>query len=98
MANHYLRELHRGQRFPYHQDPEAGFPYTEIKSAAHYAALGVLADLTGRRGIRQELDEVDYDVRQELVEDLAGVIEDAFANFDKLENKALGIDGVIKEE
>lgn len=97
MANHYLRELHRGQRYPYHQDPEAGFPYTELKSAAHYAALGVLADLHDRRGIRQELDEVDYDVRQEIVESLTGIIEDTFANFDKLENKSLGDPNEIKD-
>lgn len=97
MANHYLRELHRGQRYPYHQNPEAGLPYTEIQSAAHYAALGILADLNDRAGIRQELNEVNYEVRQDIVESLAGIIEDAFANFDKLENKTLGIDGEIKD-
>lgn len=97
MAKSYRRELRRGQRYPYHQNPEAGFPYTEIQSAAHYAALGVLADLNDRRDIRQELDLVDYDVRQEIIESLTGIIEDAFAKFDKLENKALGVDCEIKD-
>jgi len=42
--------------------------------AAHFAARVVMADLSDRRGIRQELNEWDNDVKEELVSDVAAVI------------------------
>lgn len=95
MLNRHIRDLNRGQRYPYHQNPDANVPYTEIKSAAEYAALGVLADLSDRYGIKQELNDLDYDIRCELVESLTNIIEAAIDNFDKLENKSLGIENGI---
>lgn len=51
-------------------------PYDGRKpvDAAHMAALGVLADLLDRRGIRQELEQIDGDIRAEIVTELAAII------------------------
>jgi hypothetical protein len=97
MTKSYLRELYRGQRYPYHQNPSVGIPYTELKSAAEYAALGILADLNDRHGIRCELQGIDHEVREDIVVAMAGIITEAFANFDKLKTKTLGIDCEIKD-
>lgn len=57
------------------------FPYMEIsqedlvkKDWAVKAVFGILADLTDRRGVKQELNNVDEDVRGEMVESLAAII------------------------
>lgn len=47
---------------------------------AHSAARGVLADLTDRRGIKYGFDDVDEDVRAEIVETLAAIIRSAAPN------------------
>jgi hypothetical protein len=49
----------------------------EATDAAHRAALGVLADLTGRGGVGDELDSVDDDTRSEIVDSLAEIIRAA---------------------
>ena len=41
---------------------------------AETAALGILADLGGRRGIKHEIEHVDLDVRDEIVLSLAEII------------------------
>lgn len=41
---------------------------------AHFAAQAVLADLSDRRGIKQELVGLDDDVKIELTETLAEII------------------------
>lgn len=46
---------------------------------AHSAARGVLADLTDRRGIKWGFDDVDEDVRVEIVEAMAAIIRAAHA-------------------
>ncbi|MBA9846752.1 hypothetical protein [Ralstonia pickettii] len=51
-------------------------PYDEAKpvDAAHRTAQGILADLCGRRGIRQELEHIDADVKVEIVAVLSEII------------------------
>ena len=64
-----MRELERGEEYPYHgQKP---------KDWAERAALGILWDLSDRRGIKHELDEVDQDVRVEIVQKMAEIIRAA---------------------
>lgn len=60
------RTLDLGQQYPY--DDRAP------TDAAHLAALGVLTDLCGRGGIRQALDDIDADIKTELVDSLAAII------------------------
>jgi len=44
---------------------------------AHRAARGVLVDLTDRRGIKNGFDDVDEDVRKDIVNSLASIIREA---------------------
>lgn len=44
--------------------------------AAHFAARVVMADLTDRRGIRQEFEELDDDVQDGIVSDLAAIVRE----------------------
>jgi hypothetical protein len=46
---------------------------------AHAAARGVLADLNDRRGIKWKLQEIDEEVRAELVASMADIIRLAAA-------------------
>lgn len=41
---------------------------------AERAALGVLADLCDRRGIKHELQDTDDDIKEEIVTSLAAII------------------------
>jgi hypothetical protein len=51
---------------PYHGRPPA--------DAYEMASLAVLADLTDRRGIKHELENIDDEVRQEIVASLTAII------------------------
>jgi hypothetical protein len=62
-------KLEQGVNYPY--------DYREPIDAAHRAALGVLADLTDRRGVGHELTNVDLDIKVEIVETLAAIIREA---------------------
>jgi len=64
-----IRDLKLGAEYPYHGKPP--------KDWAERAALGVLCDLCGRRGIKHELAAVDEDVRAEIVDSLVAIIRDA---------------------
>jgi hypothetical protein len=73
--------LERGDKFPYdggadfwHDRNAAPPPATDW---AHRAARGVLADLSDRQGIKHELYNVDYSVREELTAAIAAVIREA---------------------
>ena len=44
---------------------------------AHYAARGILADLTDRRGVKHGFDDIDEDVRVEMVAAMAEIIRSA---------------------
>lgn len=76
--------LDHGALFPY----DAGADFWEDRTPtpaptldwAHAAARGILADLGDRRGVKQELDAVDHDVRAELVQSMAAIIRLANEN------------------
>lgn len=61
-----LHKLEMGMAHPY--TGEAG------RDAAEMIVQGIMADLTDRRGIRQELDNVDLETRQEIVNSLAKIV------------------------
>lgn len=59
------------------------FPYSRVglradRDAAHRAVLGILADLSDRRGIKSELAAVGAQTRGEIVRDLAEIVREAF--------------------
>ena len=61
----------------------AEFPYVEGFAAgdqAEAAALGILANLCDRRGIKHELQAVDEDIRREIVTTMAEIIRAAALN------------------
>lgn len=55
------------------------YPYDEREpvDAAHRAALGVLTELSGRSGIGAELENVDDDIKVEIVDELSEIIREA---------------------
>lgn len=62
--------LSLGEKYPFH-----GKPPTDD---AERAALGVLANLCDRRGIKHELNNTDDDIKDEIVTTLAAIIRKAF--------------------
>jgi hypothetical protein len=77
--------LKHGADFPFDAPEGWGEPDWEKrdplppKDWAHAAARGVLADITDRRGVRQALDDVDHEIRAEIVESVAAIIRAAHA-------------------
>ena len=75
------KALKHGANLPY----DAGADFWEGRTTtpppardwAHAAARGVLADLCDRRGVNNELDDVDHDVREEMVASIADIIREA---------------------
>ncbi|WP_449122204.1 hypothetical protein [Pseudomonas viridiflava] len=63
--------LEMGAEFPYDDDNDTPSPAVDW---AHAAARGVLADLGDRRGVGQELEQVDDETRVELVQAVAEII------------------------
>jgi hypothetical protein len=63
--------LKHGEKYPYNHRPP--------KDWAERAALGVLADLSDRRGIKWALQEIkgDEDISEEIVVSLAAIIRRA---------------------
>lgn len=53
------------------------FPFDGRRTTDVYrsAALGVLADLKSRKGIKHELDQCDDDIKIEIVDSLALIIQ-----------------------
>lgn len=49
----------------------------DVKDWAHCAALGVLSDLCGRRGVKWELQHIDGKTRREIVDSLTAIIREA---------------------
>ena len=62
--------IESGKEFPYN----GRLPVDK----AEEAALGILCDLCDRRGIKQELRNVDTDVREEIVCALADIIREVY--------------------
>lgn len=71
MSEYAKHRLEHGAQFPYHGKPPTDW--------AERAALGVLADLGDRRGIKQELNQIegDEDITDEIVTTLADIIRTA---------------------
>lgn len=63
--------LEMGAEFPYDDDSDTPSPAVDW---AHAAARGVLADLGDRRGVGQELEQVNDETRVELVQAVAEII------------------------
>ena len=61
--------LDMGSKFPFN-----GRPATDW---AESAAQGILADLCDRRGIRQALEDIDTETREEIVGTMADIIRTA---------------------
>jgi hypothetical protein len=55
------------------------YPYNERQPVdnTETAVLAILANLTDRRGIKQEFCNVDLDIREEIVTTLADIIREA---------------------
>ena len=66
--------LKHGAEFPYDDDSDKPKPATDW---AHAAARGVIADLTGRKGVGNELEEIDAEIRIEVIETLSDIIRTA---------------------
>jgi hypothetical protein len=64
--NHHCSQ--RGAKYPY---DDRDLPLTEERAVV----LSVLANLSDRRGLRQQLDQIDEDIRIELVDDLTGLVK-----------------------
>lgn len=75
------RRLVLGDMYPY-DAPDAWWLVSDADGAwtregddwAHRAARGVVADLTDRRGIKRGFEDIDEDVRTEIVNSLAAII------------------------
>ncbi|MCP0918032.1 hypothetical protein MUB04_15950 [Acinetobacter indicus] len=71
----YKRSIRFGKDSPYdrNEDNEMPKPLTPERIAAY----GVLNNLMDRSGIRSALEDIDLDIREEIVESLAGIIKEA---------------------
>ncbi|EOZ8645452.1 hypothetical protein ACQWTT_001203 [Acinetobacter baumannii] len=71
----YTKSIEFGKEYPYdcNESGEMPTPLTPERIAAY----GILADLLGRGGIKHELDNIDLDIREEIVETMAGIIKEA---------------------
>jgi hypothetical protein len=73
------RELVSGDKYPYdapddwYVDDDSHKKYPPV-DWAHRAARAVINDLSDRRGIKNEFEEVDEDVRKDIIEALAEII------------------------
>lgn len=63
--------INHGLQFPYDRRE---LPVTPARKVA----LGVLADLTDRKGVGNELEVVDDDIRAEIVDDIAAVVDTVY--------------------
>jgi hypothetical protein len=66
-----LRKLEHGAAFPYDGDSDNPTPATDW---AHAAARGVLANLLDRGGVGNALEDLDEELRDEIVSELSLII------------------------
>jgi hypothetical protein len=66
-----LKHLQHGASSPFDGDIDNPTPAVDW---AHAAARGVLANLLGRRGVGDELEQLDQELRDEIVEEVAEII------------------------
>lgn len=70
MSDKAFRDLRSGTEYPYHHRAPTDW--------CEKAALGILRDLSDRRGIKYELDAVDDNTREDIVHALSDIIRTAF--------------------
>jgi hypothetical protein len=77
------RTLEHGDKFPFdasdHWRSSDGKKPPKPKDWAHRAARGIIADLSDRRDIKRGFEEIDEDVRKEIVATLADIIRAALS-------------------
>jgi hypothetical protein len=76
------RSIDCGNRFPF-DAPDTWWHGTEGNPLppadwAHSAARGVLYDLSDRKGIKRSFEEIDEEVRVEIVSAIADIIREAW--------------------
>lgn len=79
MTEHVEHRLQHGAEYPYDAS-DAWWASKQRrkppkpKDWAHEAARGIVADLKDRRGIKWGFDDIDEDVRKEIVATIASII------------------------
>lgn len=71
------QSLYLASLFPYDGD-DAGKIRRGTRGKHYRAARGILADLKDRRDIKRGFENIDHDVRCEIVDSLAAIIEFAY--------------------
>jgi hypothetical protein len=88
-TNEYIeyakQKIEFGKKFPFDFFGDDWKDATPATDWAHLAARAVMADLTDRRGIRQEIDQVDDDVKLEILNVLTTIIREAKNQWDSEE-------------
>jgi hypothetical protein len=74
-----IRSLDSGHRCAYEQDDDGNAPAP--MDWAHFAARGVLSNLGGRRGMDCAINDLDQEIRQEIVDTVAAIIRMAPLHF-----------------
>lgn len=71
--------INHGNRWPYDAPDEwnGREPAPAVVDWAHSAVRGILANLSDRRSIRNSLEDVDHEIRIEIVSVLADIIREA---------------------
>lgn len=69
-------KLEHGAQYPYDRPDNGTEPRAE-EDWAHRAARGILADLTDRRGVGQELKVCDGEIRMDIIDKAAWIIRAA---------------------
>lgn len=79
--DHASHRLKTGGEWPYDTPDgwEYGHPLPEAKDWAHRAARGIIRDMCDRRGIKWGFENIDADVRVEIVETTAEIIRRAYS-------------------
>jgi hypothetical protein len=72
-------KIEHALKHPY--DGIKGMPATVPLGWAHVAARGILADLTDRRGLDHEFNNIDEATRREIVEAMADIVLLAFMEY-----------------
>ncbi len=62
--------VEHGTKFPFNGRPPV--------DQAETVVLGILADLTDRRGIKHELENCDDDIKEEIVASLADIVREVY--------------------
>lgn len=74
--------IKHGNEFPYDApddwwNADVVIPPAPATDWAHLAARGIIADLEDRRGIKNELHNIDEEIRVDIVQSIAAIIREA---------------------